>query len=158
MDDLALNHGGEGELKTQGQRWSVARQVDRGPVVCHVLIRIRMLRSWPNSSQTTSHFHSLWACKTVAVAVGLPDTKNCVIAINATLFVHSSAATSTPLYSDVEEGREAMFQSRRHAEDSGIKFKEGAAASKPPLSFWQIRLRPNLLADDRPEDKLSTNW
>ena len=35
MDDLALNHGGEGELKTQGQRrfLLVAGQVDLGPVV-----------------------------------------------------------------------------------------------------------------------------
>ena len=35
MDDLALNHGMEGELKTQGQRrlLLVAGQVDLGPVV-----------------------------------------------------------------------------------------------------------------------------
>ena len=73
MDDLALNHGGEGELKTQGQRWFllVAGQVDLGPVVIRIRMKRQMLlRSW----KTTLHFHSLCACNTV----GLPDTKNCV--------------------------------------------------------------------------------
>ena len=58
----------------------------------------------------------------------LPDTKNCVIAINAKLFLWIRAATSMSLHSTLTSRRHGkLFFSQRRIEDSRIKSKEKAA-------------------------------